>query len=54
MDEVKVDKPSVSYEEKLLEYKERRENRRNAVIVFLTIPSIIAATIIILAWSPWN
>lgn len=40
--------------EKWLAYEERRGNSRRGLIALVTILTVVAATIILLAWSPWS
>jgi hypothetical protein len=40
--------------EKWMEYRERTQNRVIGLVGLLSFISIIAGTVIVLAWSPWN
>lgn len=60
MDEkFKIDKPHVEpmsdrQFERWIVYQERKDNVRNGLIGLLGFVAIIAATVVILVWSPWN
>lgn len=53
-DPIHVDSPKGIDPEKWLEYQERRRVHITNALVTLGFFAIVASTIILLVWSPWN